>query len=147
MTLIRWQPFWNNFPVPSAMHSAMGRMFDDLFRGEEAASAWTPRVEVAETDAQFEVTAELPGLERDDVKISLQNNILTLSGEKKAAAEKKDHNLYLCERTYGNFTRSFQMPAQVDTGKVNAVFKNGILTLVLPKVEEAKPRQIDIKAE
>ena len=147
MSLIRWEPIRNPWVGLFDLQHRMNRLFDELPIGDEEsrASTWSPRIEFVETEGNFEVTAELPGMERDDVKIELVNNVLTIFGEKHAEL-KKDRKVYLCERVYGSFSRSFQLPAQVDAAKIKAEFKNGILTLNLPKVEEAKPKKIEIKA-
>jgi len=141
MTLMRWQPYRN--PV----WQMMNRFLDDAASAADETAAWSPRIEVVETDNQFEVAAELPGVEKDDVKVEVQSNILTISGEKRPAPEKKERSMYLGERAYGTFSRSFQLPALVDNSAIRATFKNGVLTLALPKVEEAKPRHIEIKAD
>jgi HSP20 family protein len=147
MTLVRCQPYHSPLMGMVAMKRMMDRFFNESPADDAVGSVWSPRIEVVETDSNFEVTAELPGIEKDDVKIELQDNILTLSGEKKSVEEKREPNLHFCERAYGKFARSFQLPALVNSGGIKASFKNGVLTLNLPKDEEAKPRQIEIKAE
>jgi len=141
MTLIRWQPYRN------PMWQMMNRFLDDFSNAADEPVAWNPRIEVVENENSFEVSAELPGLERDDVKVEVQSNILTLSGEKRTAQEKKDRNVCICERAYGSFSRSFQLPVLVDSTGIKANVKNGVLSVVLPKAEEAKPRHIEIKAD
>jgi len=141
MTLIRWQPYRN------PMWQMMNRLLDDYSNTADEPVAWSPRIEVVENENSFEVSAELPGLERDDVKVEVQSNILTLSGEKRTSQEKKDRNVCICERAYGSFSRSFQLPALVDSTGIKASVKNGVLSVVLPKAEEAKPRHIEIKAD
>jgi len=146
MTLVRCQPYHSPLVGMVTMKRMMSHFFNEFPTDDAPESVWSPRIEVVETDSEFEVTAELPGLEREDVKIELQNNILTLSGEKKSAEEKREPNVHFCERAYGKFSRSFQLPALVNTGGIKASFKNGVLTLNLPKEEQAKPRQIEIQA-
>lgn len=149
MTLVRWQPIRHNNPFEglSMLQRRMNRLFDETFNDEpeDRNLSWSPRVDLVELEDRFEVSAELPGLTRDDVKVELQENVLTLSGEKQSAVEKKDRNLFICERNYGQFRRSFQFPNRVDASKIDASFKDGILTVSLPKVEEAKPKLIDVK--
>jgi HSP20 family protein len=125
-----------------------GRGMLDLSRGMLAGSAVTPQIDVKETPDSFQVTAELPGLAEKDVTLTIADNVLTLKGEKKAEREEKNENYYLSERSFGSFTRSVQLPATVDQDKVTAKFDKGILTIALPKVEEAKTREkkIEIKS-
>lgn len=148
MTLVRWDPFWRRSPLAmlETMQRQMNRWMEEFFREEgESLSNWVPRVDLVEHDDHLELKAELPGLSRDDVKVELNNGVLTISGEKKEEYEKKDRNIYICERSFGSFHRSFQLPVQVDASKIDAQFKNGLLTIRLPKVEEAKPKKIEIK--
>lgn len=149
MTLVRWQPTRQITPVEglSMLQRRMNRLFDETFNEEtdEHHLTWSPRVELTELDDRFEVTVELPGLTREDVKVELQENTLTISGEKLNSTENKNRNLYISERTYGQFRRNFQFPNRVDATKIDAIFKDGVLIVSLPKVEDAKPKQIDIK--
>ena len=134
---------WSNL---FSLQRRMNRLFDASHgeEGERSVGIWSPRVEIVELDDRFEVTAELPGMKRDEVKVELKDDVLTISGEKVLENEKKDRNIHLCERVYGSFNRSFQMPQYVDASKTKAEFKEGVLTLDIPKVEEAKPKQISI---
>ena len=149
MTLVRWQPTWHRHPFGNlaALEQRVNCLCNETLdsEGEDRIATWTPRVEVAEFDDRYELTAELPGLAAEDVKLELENNVLTISGEKRSETEHKDRSMYVCERNYGSFRRSFQFPSQIEASKINAGFKNGILTVNLPRVEEAKPKQIEIK--
>ena len=109
---------------------------------------WNPPVEITETDNEIMLTAELPGMTKDNVEISLEDNVLTLRGEKKEewTEDVKERRLHVFERTYGAFQRSFTLPREVDAEKVWADFTNGVLTLHLPKAERAKGRKIEIAA-
>lgn len=135
-------PFFASFP----------RVFDDMFdetrlsgRSEDVAPrAWMPAVDVKETDDAVTVYVELPGVTKDDIDVSLHENVLTVSGERHFERDEKKENFHRVERAYGKFSRSFRLPANVNGTKVDAKFKDGVLTLELPKVEEAKPRQIKI---
>jgi len=151
MTLVRWQPTWRRSPFEgiATLQRQMNRLFEDVIpnEGDETIATWAPRVDLTEFDDRYEVTAELPGLTAEDVKLELENNVLTISGEKRSETERKDRSLYVCERNYGAFRRSFQFPSQIDAAKIDAGFKNGILTINLPRVEEAKPKQIEIKVQ
>lgn len=137
-------------------------MFDDLDRlmdsmlgnlrltvqpsGRFNSMAFNPQLDVHETDTGIEVAAELPGLNPEDVQLDVTNNILTIQGEKKYENEVKGKTAYRSERSYGSFTRRIALPAEVDTDKVEATFKNGILNISLPKTEKSQPKQISIKA-
>lgn len=118
---------------PSAGQRATGSMF-------------TPHLDITETETGVQVTAELPGLEAADVQLDITDNILTLKGEKKSQSEEKTKTFYRQERTYGSFTRRIALPAEVDTDNVDATFKNGILSITLPKTEKSQPKQISIKS-
>lgn len=149
MTLVRWQPIWCRSPFDgiTTLQRQMNRLLEDTFPQEdgEPPASWDPRVNVTEFSDHFEVTVELPGMTRDEVKLELQENVLTISGEKHSEAEKKERNFYVCERSCGQFRRSFQFPTPIKSAEIDASFKDGVLTVALPKVEEAKPKQIEIK--
>jgi len=128
----------------------MNRLFDDFF-GRSALEpfgafrqgwdAFSPRVDVAETDSEIVVSAELPGLDDEDIEVSLARGLLTISGEKKQEKEKKGRNYYRVERSYGSFQRSVALPSEVDTDKVDAAFQKGVLTITLPKKGGEKARK------
>ena len=148
MTLVRFSPSRDLV----GYQDEMNRLFSDFLshsseRSEEDSVLWNPSVDISETDADITVTAECPGLTKDDVKISLQDNVLTLKGEKKVEKEEKKKNYHRLERTFGQFQRSFVLPTTVQSAKVNASFKDGVLTITLPKVEEAKPKEIAISVK
>ena len=125
MTIVRWDPF---------------RDF-----GFATATAWMPAVDIYQTgDHEVVLKAELPGMSRDDIDINIENFVLTVKGEKKTAAEVKDEQFHHVERRFGAFTRSFSLPQTVDTNKVSAEYKDGVLTVRIPLREEAKPRQIKV---
>lgn len=156
MSLIRWSPKRELASRPSELFSVqreINRLFDNFFHGDVQAddsffsSVWAPAVDIAEQDDQYVVKIELPGVNKDDVKITLESNILTIRGEKKQEKENKEDNYHKMERSYGSFQRSFTLPATVKSDKIDASFKDGILTVSLPKAEEAKPKQIDIKVK
>ena len=121
----------------------MNRLFDDVFRGFDAPSVlgrsanW-PNIDVAETDTEYKVTAELPGLEEKDVELTLRDSALIISGEKRDEREEKNEGRYYAERFVGRFSRTIPLPVEVDADKVGAAFKNGVLTVVLPKSEQAR---------
>lgn len=135
------RPFWRD------MDDFMTRFFKDMPMTREGAWGWVPTVDVTETDGNVMVKAELPGMEPKDIDIDITGDVLTLKGEKKSEEEKKDEKHYFRERHYGTFQRSFQLPAGVESDKVDASFKNGVLTVNIPKSEESKQKKIEIKAE
>jgi HSP20 family protein len=108
--------------------------------------AWNPSVDIFENKDQLVLEAELPGMNPEDVNISIENNILTIHGERKFEKKDESDNFHRVERSYGSFTRSFTLPPTVSSENANAEFENGILRLTLAKREEAKPRRIEIKA-
>jgi HSP20 family protein len=115
---------------------------------ERVEAAWTPRADVVEKDNAYEVHAELPGLDKKDINVSVEEGVLTISGERKAEKkEEKDGKYRYYERTYGSFERSFRLPDNVDAGKIRASHKNGVLELSIPKTEPSKPKQIEVKVD
>ena len=108
---------------------------------------WSPAVDISEDDEAYLIRAELPGVNRDDVKVQVHDGVLTLQGERKSEKEEKGKKVHRVERFYGNFMRSFTLPDNVDEENINADYKDGILTLKLPKSEKAKPRSIDVKVQ
>ena len=147
MALVRWSPIRNAFTI----NSELDRLFDN-FLSERAGSSddlsdGLPAIDVEETEQEFVVTAEIPGMNKKDIKISFENNYLSLSGEKKAEKEAKEANFYRRERSYGKFSRSIPVPVGVMLDKIEAVYDQGVLTVKIPKTEEAKPKQIEIKVK
>ena len=146
MALARWTPRG----TLASFQDEMNRMFDQFFRGgngEEAGwgvSTWAPPVDIYETDEALILTAELPGVSKDDVSIEVHQNTLILRGERKHEADVNRDNYHRVERAYGPFQRSFVLPTIVDQEKVQATYHDGILELRLPKSEAAKPRRIAI---
>jgi len=151
MSLIRWTPrtdLLDPFAGLAELQEEMNRWFDTslrrLGRGEFYGN-FLPAVDVVEEKDNYLVNVELPGLTKDDVSVTLQDNYLTIKGEKKYEAEKKDAHYYRRERMYGAFSRTIELPSTVDAKKIEAQFKNGVLSVRLPKTEEAKPKQIEVK--
>ena len=152
MAIEKWRPFrglWN-------IHDEIDRMFEDFFgravsperalreRTTELAH-WTPDLDLAETDNEYIVKADLPGLKQDEIKISIRDDVLTIKGERKSEKEEKGKNYHRVERSYGAFARSIELPAKVQGDKIKASYKEGVLEIVLPKSEEAKPKEISIE--
>jgi len=154
MALVRWNPARELTAWPSGLFGLqreMNNMFDSFFRGPQdedtSLSAWTPAVDIAEHDDAYTVKMELPGVNKDEVKITLESNILTIRGEKKHEKDTKKENYHRIERIYGSFERSFTLPTTVKSDKIDAAYNNGVLQITLPKAEEAKPKQIEVKAK
>lgn len=146
MTLVRWRPTRDLL----SFQRDMSRMLNDFFaEPSPVADAferdWVPAVDIFEKNDEVNLVAELPGLTKEDVDISIENGTLTISGEKKRESEVKDDNFHRVERAYGRFQRSFSLPSAIDPKKVKAVFKDGILTVNLGKKEEAKPKKVEIE--
>jgi len=128
------------------METLFDRFFDKPFAPMRFETGeWFPALDVAETDKEIIVRAEIPGMEAKDIDISLKGNLLTLKGERKQESEKKEENFHRMERAYGNFSRTIQLPVEVDEEKVAAVYKKGILQINLPKTSRAAVRKIEIK--
>ena len=138
---------WNPATAYLTTREPFYRLFDSFFNSDvqgEETRAWVPPVDIQETADAFLFHAELPGMTKEDIRITLENSVLRLSGERKFEKDAKKENYHRVERTYGTFTRTFTLPTQVDPDKVQATFENGILTIAVPKAEQAKPRQITI---
>jgi len=116
-------------------------------RGENGTitAAWTPACDIFEDKDQLKIVVELPGVKLEDVKLSIENNLLTIRGEKRQVAEETSERVHRYERIYGQFERAFALPTTVDSERVEAHFENGVLHVVLPKVERARPREIPVK--
>ena len=136
--------FDGGFRFPS-----MRRLFDvePFWRSETAFEFSAPAVDMTEDDKAYKITAELPGLDEKNIEVSLSGDQLTLKGEKQQEKEEKNKNYYLSERSYGSFRRSFQLPAGVDQNKIGATFAKGVLTVTLPKTEEAQKQQKKIEVK
>ncbi len=147
MAIVRWRPLRDIVSIQDEMN----QLFDNFFGGrvprrwlKAEEGLWTPNVDVSETKDEIVVTAEMPGMKKEDIKLSVQDNVITLSGEKKSEEEKKDANFYRLERSFGSFCRSFTLPTPVEAEKIKANFKDGILKVTLPKSEKVKPKEIPI---
>ena len=147
MQLKRWEPFRDTDDFFRSFSPMFGR-WPSMF-GEDGGSRneWLPAVDIRETDGEFLVTAELPGLTRKDVHVRLEDNVLTVEGERKQEKEAKGERTHRVERIYGSFRRSFTLPDNVDAGSIRAECKDGVLTVHVPKrpVEKAKPLEIAVQ--
>jgi len=146
MTLVRWNPYQSlsNFEreISNWFSGFPGLRYRD---GEVRNWDWIPAAEIVEKKNSYEIDLELPGVEKESVKINLTDDILTIQGEKKAEKNTEGDNYCACERVYGSFVRSFTLPGTIDREKVEAKFKNGILHLSIPKSENAKTKEIKIQ--
>ena len=144
MAVVRWEPARD---LATMEVDRLQRMFDNLF-GENVQRGWMPAVDIYETDShEFVLKAELPDVKREDINLTFENNVLTLRGERKFEHEAKRDNFHRVERSYGSFSRSFTLPNTVDPSRINAAYKDGILTIRLPQREDAKPKQISVNVE
>ena len=150
--LTRWQrPEVANWPVFGRLTSLRDELdrlfevpFEQLARGAQLLSGWNPALDVYEDKDNVTVKAELPGMKREEIEVSLHDGALTISGERKSEHKHEDAEVYRSERFVGRFQRTVSLPSPVASDKVKAQYKDGILTVTLPKTEEAKPKQIDV---
>src|SRR5918992_1450719 len=141
------RPF-ENFQTLRRLNSVLDEAFGSWpFQQESGSitSSWYPACDVFEDSESVKIVAELPGVKPEDVKLSLENNVLTIRGEKKQEAEEKNERVHRYERSYGSFERAFMLPSTVDGEKVSADYRDGILTVVVPKAERARPREIPVR--
>ena len=146
MNLVRWNPYGEM----TAMQSRIDRMFSNPYwlagrmDDDTGMGRWNPAVDLYEKDDHFVIKAELPGVDKKNIAIDLKDRVLTLSGERSYENEVKEENYYRKERSYGKFQRAFTLPADVDSDKIKAEFKDGLLQIEIPKPEEQKPKQVTI---
>ena len=141
MTLVRWNP---GRELASMEIDRLNRMFEDLYANGRA---WAPAVDIYETaEREYVIKADLPDMKREEINVTFENNVLTLTGERKAESDVDNGTFHRTERAHGRFTRSFTLPSTVDGNRVSAAYKDGVLTVRLPQREEAKPRQIQVQA-
>jgi HSP20 family protein len=145
MELIPWRPLSELGSFRRDMDRLWNRFFDEKPFSDLRTEQWTPSVDISENQDNFIVKTELPGMDTKDVKVSISGDLLTIKGEKKREKEENDEHLYCCERYSGFFQRVFQLPTAVKGDKVEATFEKGVLKITLPKIEEAKKKDIEIK--
>jgi HSP20 family protein len=145
MAITRWDPFREL----NLIHHQLNRVFGDVQRSSDdvmSRGAWLPPVDIfANGKHELVIKAELPGLEREEIELTVENDTLTLKGEKRAASDVQEEQYHRVERTYGAFSRTFALPPTVDSTRVSAEFKSGVLTIRLPIREEVKPKQIKVE--
>jgi HSP20 family protein len=147
MAIVRWQPFRDLLATEREFDRLFREAFSSFFterEGELSTRPWAPAVDIYENDNNIVLKAELPGVDPKDVEVRVEDNTLYLKGERKFEKETKEENYHRIERSYGSFARSFALPNSIDAEKVLAEYKDGLLTLTLPKREEAKPKTIKI---
>ena len=148
MELIPWKPFGRELSTfRREMDDLFGRFFGGFPLTSRMAEEWAPSVDVSETKDSFVVKAELPGLEANDVNVSISEDMLTIKGEKKKEEEEKDEHHHYVERYYGSFQRTFQLPSSVKAEKIDASFDKGVLKITLPKKPEARKKEIEVKVK
>ncbi|MDD5471727.1 MAG: Hsp20/alpha crystallin family protein [Sideroxydans sp.] len=146
MNLIKWDPFKELEDVSNRLNRLFGRSSSTEESGQNmlAVADWSPSVDISETDDAYLIKGEIPGVKKEDVKVSVQDGMLTIQGERKMEKEEKNKKFHRVECSYGNFVRSFRMPDDADENKVKAEFKDGMLNVTLPKTEKAKSRSINV---
>jgi len=157
MAMLRWRPVtsgldrWEPFRDLSEIQSEMNRLFDSFFGRPVGAATlervWTPAVDVYETRDELVVAAEVPGVPEKDISVSITGDLLTLKGERAPAPEVKPDSSYRAERWFGKFERTLPLPVPVKTDRVKASYRDGVLTVRLPKADEVKPREIKIEVQ
>ncbi len=142
-TMKRWEPFRDLV----TMRDDMDRLFDVFFgaQPQEMEDLWRPAIDIEENNGNLMVRAEIPGMQKEDIKVSVKEDMLTISGERKRENETKEKTFHRIERSYGQFRRMIRLPATVDADKVKATYKDGVLNVTLPKPESMKPKHIDVE--
>ncbi len=149
MNVVRWDPFRELEDMSTRLNRMFARPAIGQANGKETMTVadWAPSVDISETDAEYLIKAELPDVKKEDVKVTVEDGVLTLQGERRQEKEEKDKKYHRIERSYGSFVRSFALPDQVDETKVKAEFKDGMLNLHIPKSEKAKPKAIEVTVD
>jgi HSP20 family protein len=143
MNLVVRDPLWKEF---STLSNRLSRLMESPREEQnDFLGAWSPVVDIFDKGGEVVIHAELPGIKKEDIDVRVENNVLTLRGKKERKEEVKEEGYFRAERVYGSFSRSFSLPTTVEVSKIAAEYKDGVLTLHLPKAEEAKPRQIEVK--
>ena len=136
---------WNRSPLFTALHDDMNRMLENIWDTKSLDMGWNPDIDVAETDNDIIVKAEIPGVDPKNIDISIMDDTLTIKGEKKEEKEEKGKSYHRVERSYGSFTRTINLPSHVLKDKVEAKEHQGVLEITLPKMEKAKAKKITVK--
>lgn len=144
--LTRWEPFRDLFDLQDRMNRLLGDSFTRV-PATETFGSWSPLVDIYEAGDAIVLRAEIPGVSKDDIDVKVENGTLTLRGEKKQEKEVDSETAHRVERFYGAFSRSFLLPASIDADTIKATYKDGVLEVVVPKAEEAKPRKVKVLAD
>ena len=146
MTLVQWDPFRELEDMSERLNRVFSRpSLRNSGKENLTVADWVPTVDISETDGEYLIKAELPEVKKEDVKVTVENGVLTLQGERRQEKEEKGKRFHRVERLYGSFVRSFSLPESVDESGVKAEYKEGVLNLHLPKSEKVKPKAIDVK--
>ncbi|HMU54208.1 MAG TPA: Hsp20/alpha crystallin family protein [Nitrospira sp.] len=147
MALVRWDPFRELEEMSDRLNRVFARPGARTNNGKETLTVadWMPTVDISESDGEYLIKAELPEVKKEDVKVTVEDGVLTLQGERRQEKEEKGKKFHRVERSYGSFVRSFTLPESVDDAGVKAEYKDGVLSLHLPKTERVKPKAIDVK--
>lgn len=143
----RWDPFRDLLSIQSEMNRLFGNTYGNLVDTSEGTGTWSPALDVYQGDNAFTVVAELPGMNHGDVDIHVEDNVLTIQGERKFYDEVTEDRFHRIERRYGQFQRRINLPQHSDTSKIEATMKDGLLTIRIPKSEQAMPKRIEVKAK
>jgi HSP20 family protein len=146
MNLIKWDPFRELEDVSNRLNRIFGRSTARAESGQEmlAVADWSPSIDISETDAAYLIKAEIPGVKKEDVKVTIQDGMLTIQGERKMEKEEKGKKFHRVERSYGSFVRSFRIPDNADENSVKAEFKDGMLNVTLAKSAKAKAKSVNV---
>jgi HSP20 family protein len=143
MSVSRWDPFQDLLAIQDEMNQLFGRARS---QGQTGGRMWAPALDISERKDAYVVTVEVPGVKGDDIDITLEDGLLTIQGERQFASESSEQQYHRVERRYGSFRRSITLPAQVKADAIEASFEDGVLEVVVPKAEEAKPKKITVRA-
>jgi HSP20 family protein len=145
--VVRWDPFRELEEMTERLNRLFGRAMSLRENSKERLTVadWVPAVDIIETDSEYQIHAELPEVKKEDVKVTLENGVLTIQGERRQEQEHQGQRYHRVERSYGRFIRSFTLPDHVDDTNVRAEYKEGVLHLYLPKSEKVKPKAIEVK--
>jgi HSP20 family protein len=147
MTITRWIPKSSLITYSNELDRWLDSAFGPNAVDSEKECYFCPKVEIDEQEKKYLLDIELPGVQKKDITLKVEDNLLTIEGEKKAKQTSKSKPLYRSERSYGKFRRSFRLPREIDRDQVDATFKNGVLRIEIPKLEEALPKQIEVKVK
>ncbi len=147
MALVRWDPFRELEEVSNRLNRMFAHPASSIANGKETmiVADWTPSVDISETATEYQIKAEIPEVKKEDVKVTFEDGVLTIQGTRRHEHEEKGKKFHRIERSYGSFVRTFSLPDVIEDEKVKAEFKDGVLSLHLPKPEKAKPKTIEVK--